>query len=180
MPGATLDSLVEREALQENSVYNSLRPNVKDTLTYEQQELVTSLDNFEAHYLQEKLLKDGKFESPEQYQEAFTEFKKYVALSEICEKKMSMMSKEVDEVWHQFILFTPQYHKFCKEMLGGYFHHIPKTSLTPLNPKGRENFFESYKEVFGEVPKIWAEDAWCILSPCDECTSGCAKWCESS
>ena len=60
---------------------------------------------------------------------ALTEFKKYVALSEICRDDitMTMTSKKVDEVWHQFILFTPQYHKFCKEMLGRYFHHIPKT-----------------------------------------------------
>ena len=88
-----------------------------------------------------------------------------------------MTSTQVDEVWHQFILFTPQYHKFCKEMLGGYFHHIPKTSLTPLDPKGGENFIESYRKIFGEIHKIWgADDSACILSLCKKnCHGGCLR-----
>ena len=109
---------------------------------------------------------------------ALTEFKKYVALSEICRDDitMTMTSKKVDEVWHQFILFTPQYHKFCKEMLGRYFHHIPKTQLTPLDPKGTENFIESYREIFGEVPKIWMGGPTGICTCCEKnCKDGCLR-----
>lgn len=117
MSVVALDSLVWRESLQGNSVYISLRLNVKDNLTFEQQELVTSLDNFEAPYLEGKLLKEGKFESPEQYQEAFLEFKKYVALTGLHNKKLSMANRDVDEVWHQFILFTPNITNFAKKLL---------------------------------------------------------------
>ncbi|WP_103863607.1 hypothetical protein [Aquimarina sp. I32.4] len=34
----------------------------------------------------------------------------------------------IDEMWHNMILFTPQYHEFSKECFGKpYFHHIPAT-----------------------------------------------------
>ena len=34
----------------------------------------------------------------------------------------------VDEAWHTFILFTKDYHKFCNEVFGKYFHHMPSIS----------------------------------------------------
>jgi hypothetical protein len=150
-------SALERKIEREYNNYNDLNPINKFNLTDEQNYLLKKLGSFEAPYLEEKLLSDEKFKTREKYEEAFSEFKKYVALSKICgdDITITMTSKEVDEVWHQFILFTPQYHQFCKEILGKYFHHIPKTSLTPLDPKGKENFIESYKKVFGEIPEIW-------------------------
>ncbi len=148
-----LDSLVLEESAEID--YNILQSINDSRIINKHGELLKKLESFQAPYLEEKLLSDNKFRNGEEYQEAFTEFKKYLALSKIVGKKMSMMSEKVDEVWHQFILFTPQYHKFCEEVLEGYFHHIPKTSLTPLDPKGRENFIESYRKIFGEIPEIW-------------------------
>jgi len=52
-------------------------------------------------------------------------------------------SKEVDEVWHNHILFTEQYNKDCNVLFGRYFHHRPSntpeslshqlTQMTPFN-----------------------------------------------
>src|SRR5690349_14913902 len=33
----------------------------------------------------------------------------------------------LDEMWHQFILTTKDYNKFCKEYFGKYIHHSPTT-----------------------------------------------------
>lgn len=33
----------------------------------------------------------------------------------------------VDEMWHNFILFTATYQEFCQHYFGGYLHHIPAT-----------------------------------------------------
>ena len=33
-------------------------------------------------------------------------------------KFVSMPSQVVDELWHEFILFTRQYERFCKQVLG--------------------------------------------------------------
>ena len=147
-------------------IYESLRPEVREKLTYEQQEFVNSLDRFEAPYLQEKLLSDGKFETPKEYQEAFTEFKKYVTLRKLSDEKgLAMTSKQVDEVWHQFILFTTQYHEFCNGMLGEYLHHLPRTSFTPSSKDGKQRFVNNYQKIFGEIPNIWKSS--------NECEEGC-------
>lgn len=31
----------------------------------------------------------------------------------------------LDKMWHEFILFTKEYHEFCDHFFGGYLHHIP-------------------------------------------------------
>jgi hypothetical protein len=33
----------------------------------------------------------------------------------------------VDEMWHNFALFTKEYARFCATYLGGYVHHLPAT-----------------------------------------------------
>lgn len=49
-------------------------------------------------------------------------------------------TKEVDEMWHLFILHTKDYKNFCSEHLGKFIHHQPlpfstgKNCTTPQNP----------------------------------------------
>lgn len=31
----------------------------------------------------------------------------------------------LDKMWHEFILFTREYHQFCEHFFGEYLHHIP-------------------------------------------------------
>jgi len=33
----------------------------------------------------------------------------------------------IDEMWHNFVLFTKEYTRFCDDFLGGYIHHLPMT-----------------------------------------------------
>ena len=171
-----LEQVAERYSIPTSvsSVYASLRPEARSTLTYEQKEFINSLDTFEAPYLQEKLLNDGKFSSPGEYQEAFTEFKKFVLLTQVSRETLGMTSPKVDEVWHQFILFTPEYHGFCEDLLGRYLHHAPKTSYTKGNPNGRKNFERAYQETFSGIPNIWDGDDYCG----DKCGGYCDGKCE--
>lgn len=41
-----------------------------------------------------------------------------------------MPSKCVDDLWHQFILFTNEYHDYCNKVFGNYLHHHPSVSKT--------------------------------------------------
>lgn len=94
-------SVLERRIETKYNNYNGLNPINEFNLTNEQNDFLRKLGFFEAPYLEEKLLSDEKFKTREEYLEAFTEFKKYVALSKICKDDitMTMTSKEVDEVW---------------------------------------------------------------------------------
>lgn len=115
------------------------------------------LDAFEAPFLQEKLLEKAVFATPEEYCHAFAEFKRYVALCAASDAPLAMSSRAVDEVWHQFILFTHEYFSFCGRFLGGYFHHAPRTSANPLAADGMTNFVAAYRNAFGAVPSIWGK-----------------------
>lgn len=38
---------------------------------------------------------------------------------------MPRSMREVDEMWHEFILFTKDYTDFCMHYFGEYIHHLP-------------------------------------------------------
>ncbi len=42
---------------------------------------------------------------------------------------VSMPSKVVDDLWHEFILFTKHYDAFCKKAFGKFLHHTPAVVL---------------------------------------------------
>lgn len=43
---------------------------------------------------------------------------------------VSMPSQVVDELWHEFILFTRHYQVFCGKAFGGFLHHAPAVTLS--------------------------------------------------
>jgi hypothetical protein len=44
-------------------------------------------------------------------------------------KHISMPSQVVDDMWHEFILYTKNYEQFCKKAFGRYMHHTPAAIL---------------------------------------------------
>jgi hypothetical protein len=49
---------------------------------------------------------------------------------------VAMPSQVVDDLWHEFILYTRAYEKFCEDAFGRFFHHTPALAL---DPKQRES-----------------------------------------
>ena len=43
---------------------------------------------------------------------------------------VSMPSQVVDELWHEFILFTKNYDAFCRQAFGKFLHHTPAVELS--------------------------------------------------
>ncbi|AXY74279.1 hypothetical protein D3H65_09960 [Paraflavitalea soli] len=63
----------------------------------------------------------------EEAADIFTETKKFLF---ICRQPGVFIPDElliVDEMWHNFILFTKEYQDFCSFYFGGYLHHTPAT-----------------------------------------------------
>jgi hypothetical protein len=46
-------------------------------------------------------------------------------------KFVSMPSQVVDDLWHEFILYTRHYDDFCKQAFGRFLHHTPAVVLSP-------------------------------------------------
>jgi hypothetical protein len=53
-------------------------------------------------------------------------------------KYVAMPSQVVDDLWHEFILYTRAYEDFCKKAFGGFLHHAPAQALSPENRRSNE------------------------------------------
>lgn len=119
--------------------------------------------------LKEKCFESGLFQSDDDYYLSEGECKKWLSLC-IANKgnSLSMQSLKVDEVWHNFILFTMDYHSFCKKFnSGNYIHHVPNVKKVNNNPKSND-FNRLYTESFGEMPNIWGNGADCVKADCND------------
>lgn len=79
---------------------------------------------------------------------------------------LGMYSKDVDNLWHTFILFTKEYSEFGHKFAGKFIHHEPETSETRTaaeQAQARREFREfiaKYKQTFHEdAHDIWFLDA---------------------
>lgn len=57
-------------------------------------------------------------------------------------------SHKVDLAWHEFILFTRAYHRFCESYFGEYIHHTPGGHNADNQRQYREAL-AYYREAFG-------------------------------
>ncbi len=55
----------------------------------------------------------------------FTETKKFLYLSHFERVFITNDLLIIDEMWHNFILFTHEYQQFCQTHFGGFKHHMP-------------------------------------------------------
>jgi len=68
--------------------------------------------------------------SAEQRGEVFTALDDYFQLCRKAGRRMvAMPSQAVDDAWHEFILFTRQYDKFCRHAFGRFLHHTPAEAM---------------------------------------------------
>jgi len=44
-------------------------------------------------------------------------------------QRVAMPSQVVDDLWHEFILFTRDYHAFCEKAFGNFLHHTPAVKM---------------------------------------------------
>lgn len=59
-------------------------------------------------------------------QDLFRETKRFLFLCSISNERLAP-STQIDECWHNFILFTKDYARFCTTFFGTFIHHAPKT-----------------------------------------------------
>lgn len=127
---------------------------VRDSLREQQVERLQRIEAASFPYVREKLVNDGKYDAAE-LDIIEVEFKRFLGLVALGIKPLGMISREVDDFWHQFILFTRLYAKFCDEVMGFFVHHMPRTSYTPIARNGSRSFIEAYEKHFGTLPDLW-------------------------
>lgn len=115
-----------------------------------------------------------KFElTRDQAEDAFMGMKQYLYLAGTRGGGLSPQSEIVDEAWHNFMLFSLDYQKFCMGYFGRFIHHQPFNAAkrAASNGQGSRNTKLGLEEEFGVV----LAGAGASAGRCDACVGdGCA------
>ena len=61
-------------------------------------------------------------------EKVFDGLRQFFLIAHHAKKEVTMPSRLIDDTWHQFILFTDEYSRFCSGAFGKLFHHRPYTN----------------------------------------------------
>ncbi|MED3550798.1 hypothetical protein [Cytobacillus praedii] len=111
--------------------------------------------NFKGNVKKRILAKHSNWTENE-YQWKFFELKRYFVLNSLL-KSVPMFSEEVDEVWHEMLMFTKDYEKFSQKFYGEFLHHMPNMEIEPI--PGERAFFDwMYLSLF--EPRLNSHILW--------------------
>ena len=80
--------------------------------------------------IRSKLLKKHPDLKNEQLDLVFRGLRDYFYMCNRARRRMvSMPSQVVDDAWHEFILFTKTYQRFCRRAVGRFLHHTPAEAM---------------------------------------------------
>jgi hypothetical protein len=137
---------------------------------------------FRAPYLEEKLLKEQIVASRDEAVDLFREVKRFLIIAH-CDtgRAYPLFSHRVDAVWHEFVLFTNEYTRFCQDHFETYLPHDPANApkelavtvshapvdRPPSNGAGApeeatfDDFCTTYQTFFGtSLPPVWRDELY--------------------
>lgn len=91
----------------------------------------------------------------EKTDELFGEMKKFMYLCATNDGAMAP-PEDIDEIWHNFILFTSDYADYCQDTVGMFLHHQPLTVAQRAQSDGSmiTNTLDAARRAFGDdVPE---------------------------
>lgn len=100
------------------------------------------------------------------------ELKRYLYLCAKHREQGWPMVNSLDELWHTFIIFTKDYHEFCRQLGVEYLHHQPVNDGDDTSgvPGDYAKFLQLYRQEFGAPPK----SVWPRKLKGSDCGSGCS------
>lgn len=89
----------------------------------------------------------------------FQECKKFLYACSVSSKPLRP-SKQLDEIWHCFVLSTKDYADFCQQYLNGFIHHVPDEINTKRSATESRSDFEYSRllveSIFGQIyAPVW-------------------------
>lgn len=96
------------------------------------------------------------------------ELKRFLALCALGDGQVRYgIGKPIDDLWHELILSTRLYTKFCEQVAGKYIHHkarLPGASRAAADVAAMNAQFRvDYKKAFGEEA---SEAYWSVMPEC--------------
>lgn len=101
--------------------------------------------------------------SPDEARKHSMELFRYLVLRALNpDARYPLASGPVDDLWHNFLLFTQEYAGFCQYMCGTFIHHHPGPSHPTVieaeeAQRDFDKFVEAYQHTYDESPPT---DLW--------------------
>lgn len=93
--------------------------------------------------------------SEEEAGECFEEIKRFLYLGQVCGRPLSPPPK-IDEIWHNWILFTEDYINFCRKYFGRIIHHRPHRRGEKVGRGGTLKVtLKLARKAFGKISPQW-------------------------
>ena len=132
------------------------RHELKEDVKALAQHLESSFVESYVERVKERVIREHKIGLTE-WENRFFEWKRYLVMTAIL-KKVPMYSDEVDEIWHEMLMFTREYEEFSNRYLGTVLHHEPNLSGQSLNTEERSFFDLIYLLLFR--PTKYSHHTW--------------------
>jgi len=97
----------------------------------------SSIKNLDLAYLEKRLMDKQKW-SLETAKEAVRRYKNFLTLLLKYPDQILAPTPDIDEAWHNHILFTREYFCDCQEIFGDYLHHSPSLNSGPEEKQAME------------------------------------------
>lgn len=131
---------------------------------------VAALEAYSAPFLEKVIEARALLAHPDSYELLFRELKRFLYLAANSPCPLPMLHSEIDDLWHQFILFTKQYREFCAQFFGRYIDHSPSLQPEPVDEKLIRSFEAQYCSHFGALAPPWKESISAFHgSSCNTC-----------
>ena len=131
-------------------------------------DLFKKISNFPLHDVVARCKKDHGYDDADMVL-LERELKRYLylcVLPDVKKEQLGMFSTHVDNLWHAFVLHTPEYHVFGDLVKGRYIHHIPiRDCDQPKTSEQRNKTAQNYKafiELYEKTFNAQADPIWLL------------------
>jgi hypothetical protein len=139
------------------------------------QDLITSVVNYQNNLVIKKFILENSC-TEQKARLLFEETKKFLLICALSESSCTP-NKLIDQMWHQFILFTYDYQEFCMKTFGFIIHHFPTVELNAkthsANAKGLLNVLILNQHIFGVIEN----SVWGLSNSADSLVANCGVSC---
>jgi hypothetical protein len=87
-------------------------------------------------------------------EQLFVDTKRYLYLCAVAGKPLAPPA-QIDQGWHEFLMYTKDYQEFCSSHFGKFVHHTPNPTLTPHAVLRVSDTSKLAAAHFGELSTNW-------------------------
>ncbi|WP_336743017.1 hypothetical protein [Paenibacillus sp. y28] len=87
-----------------------------------------------------------------QWDWTWLELQRYLLMTAVL-RRVPMFSEQVDRAWHEMLMFTREYQRFCESFTGHLIHHAPEAGAETVPMPGARAWFDwMYCQLFEPTP----------------------------